>query len=201
MGVSLDERALAGLGAYLKLLERWGSRINLVGTTRREDLLERHLLDSLAPVPLVRAEGPHIRLIDVGSGAGLPGVPIALACPQASVTLLEPRQKRVNFLRAVARECFTWNVEIAARRLEDLLASDPGGFDIAVSRATFPPLELPRRVGPMVRPGGLLIGFTTRTTPGSSEASGDLGAPRVMAYPDPGDTNGLRLTYWRRSHS
>jgi 16S rRNA (guanine527-N7)-methyltransferase len=86
---------------YAELLEKWSRCHNLVRYSGREELVTRHLLDSLAAAPLM---GNHGRLIDVGSGAGLPGVPLLAACPGFSGVLLEPREKRWAFLKLVIRE-------------------------------------------------------------------------------------------------
>jgi len=86
---------------YAELLEKWSRCHNLVRYTGREELVTRHLLDSLVAAPLM---GSHGRLIDVGSGAGLPGVPLLAACPGFSGVLLEPREKRWAFLKLVIRE-------------------------------------------------------------------------------------------------
>ena len=86
---------------YAELLERWSRRHSLVRYTGREELVTRHLLESLAATPFL---GGHGRLVDVGSGAGLPGVPLLAACPGFSGVLLEPREKRWAFLKLVIRE-------------------------------------------------------------------------------------------------
>ncbi len=86
---------------YAELLERWSRRHSLVRYTSREELVTRHLLESLAAAPLLGGRG---RLVDVGSGAGLPGVPLLAACPGFSGVLLEPREKRWAFLKLVIRE-------------------------------------------------------------------------------------------------
>lgn len=93
--------ALDRLEAYVGLLEQWSARHSLVRFRDRRDLVERHVLDSLAGLPLVPETGT---LLDVGSGAGLPGIPLLCARPGVRGTLLEPRQKRWAFLRLVIRE-------------------------------------------------------------------------------------------------
>jgi 16S rRNA (guanine527-N7)-methyltransferase len=95
-GATLDR-----LVRYAELLERWAERHNLVRYVDRRELVERHLLDALAALPLSLARG---RLLDIGSGAGLPGVPLLAASPGWEGLLLEPRQKRWAFLRLVIRE-------------------------------------------------------------------------------------------------
>lgn len=110
-GVTLDR-----LVCYAELLEKWSRRHNLVCYSGREELVTRHLLDSLAAAPLM---GNHGRLVDVGSGAGLPGVPLLAACPGFSGVLLEPRQKRWVFLKLVIRE-LGLDAEAERARFQDL---------------------------------------------------------------------------------
>ena len=93
--------ALQRLIRYAGLLERWSERHNLVCFSSRAELVERHILDSLEAAPLLERSG---RLLDVGSGAGLPGVPLLAVRPLWSGVLLEPRQKRWAFLRTAIRE-------------------------------------------------------------------------------------------------
>jgi len=110
-GATLDR-----LVCYAELLEKWSRRHNLVCYSGREELVTRHLLDSLAAAPLMGNDG---RLVDVGSGAGLPGVPLLAACPGFSGVLLEPRQKRWGFLKLVIRE-LGLDAEAERVRFQDL---------------------------------------------------------------------------------
>ncbi len=198
LGVELDEQQIDGLRRYLGLLHTWNLRTNLVATKDRGALLERHILDSLAPVRLLRERGHAPAVVDVGSGGGLPGVPIAIACPGARLTLLEPRRKKASFLRAAARECFTWNIAVEERRADELGRIQPQGFDVAVSRAAFPPAELPAQAGPLLRPGGLLIGFTTDQTPATAHAYAGFAAPQTVPYDLRGHPGAFSLTTWER---
>jgi 16S rRNA (guanine527-N7)-methyltransferase len=102
---------------YAELLERWSRRHNLVRYRSRQELVERHLVDSLAAAPFLGESG---RLLDVGSGAGLPGVPLLAACPGWSGVLLEPRQKRWAFLRLVVRE-LGLSAEVDRARYQDFV--------------------------------------------------------------------------------
>jgi len=123
-GATLDR-----LVCYAELLEKWSQRHNLVSYTGREELVTRHLLDSLAAAPLM---GNHGRLVDVGSGAGLPGVPLLTACPGFSGVLLEPRQKRWAFLKLVIRE-LGLDAEAERARFQDL--EDDGPWNAVTVRA------------------------------------------------------------------
>ena len=109
------------LVCYAELLEKWSRRHNLVSYTGREELVTRHLLDSMAAAPLIGDRG---RLVDVGSGAGLPGVPLLAACPGFSGVLLEPRQKRWAFLKQVIRE-LGLDAEAERARFQDLKNDRP----------------------------------------------------------------------------
>jgi 16S rRNA (guanine527-N7)-methyltransferase len=121
--------ALRRLTRYAELLERWSERHNLVSFSSREELVGRHIVDALAAAPLLRGSG---RLIDVGSGAGLPGVPLLAVRPGWGGVLLEPRQKRWAFLRTVVRE-LGLRAEVVCSRYQDL--GDRSRFDLVTVRA------------------------------------------------------------------
>jgi 16S rRNA (guanine527-N7)-methyltransferase len=121
--------ALQRLVLYAELLERWSERHNLVRYSSREELVERHILDALAAAPLLTGGG---RLLDVGSGAGLPGVPLLAVSPDWAGMLLEPRQKRWAFLRTVVRE-LGLRADVARSRYQDLGEGPP--FDLVTVRA------------------------------------------------------------------
>ena len=121
--------ALDRLVCYAELLERWSGHHNLVRYSSREELVQRHILDALAAAPLLEGGG---RLLDVGSGAGLPGVPLLAARPVWRGVLLEPRQKRWAFLRTVVRE-LGLSAEVVRSRYQDLSEGRP--FDRITVRA------------------------------------------------------------------
>jgi len=121
--------ALQRLIRYAGLLERWSERHNLVCFSSRAELVERHILDSLEAAPLLERGG---RLLDVGSGAGLPGVPLLAVRPLWSGVLLEPRQKRWAFLRTAIRE-LQLAAEVACSRYQDFGDCPP--FDVITIRA------------------------------------------------------------------
>jgi 16S rRNA (guanine527-N7)-methyltransferase len=124
--------------AYLELLRRWNSSINLVSAGDVDRLEERHLADSLALLSLI-PDG-SLRLTDLGTGAGFPGLPIAIARPELQVTLLDAKTKAIAFVKAVRRELGLTNVEVFHGRVEDYRPAPPP--DLVVSRAAFPPPKL-----------------------------------------------------------
>lgn len=195
LGAPLDEGELGKMGSYLDLLEGWNHRINLLATHDRREILERHIVDSLACVPLIRAEKPRL-VVDVGSGAGLPGVPIAIAVAQGEVALIEPRRKKANFLRAVMRECSTWNIRVAEQRAADHPAAEAG---VVTTRAAFPPGEVPDKAGHLVAPGGLLLAYATESTRPGEDAPAGFSAAQTHRYRLGQGQDQLVLVSWRRA--
>ncbi len=136
------------LEEYLAELSRWGARTNLVGSLERE-ALETHLTDALAAAAQLRAGW---RAVDLGSGAGLPGIPLAIARPDVRLTLVEIRERRVHFLRHVVRT-LELSCEVRRVRIEDP-PDDP--FDVALIRALAPPPEAIPKARPWVGDQGEL---------------------------------------------
>ncbi len=112
------------------LILNWSSRMNLISKNDLNQLLERHILDSLAPLHSIPETG---RLLDIGSGGGFPGIPLALCRPEMSVVLLESRHKKILFLKEVCRRLALGNVIFEEIRLENFYPSMP--FDIVTVRA------------------------------------------------------------------
>jgi 16S rRNA (guanine527-N7)-methyltransferase len=149
------------VGRFFDLLLTWNVRINLTGARTPAELLDEHLPDSFALSRLVPLGS---RLVDIGSGGGLPVLPFAAFRPDVSFTLVEPRAKRVAFLRTAVRELGLLGarqIDIRQGRLEDLAADS--SFDAACSRATFAPEEWMARAGQakLLRPGGRIVVFGT----------------------------------------
>ena len=125
----LEGPALSRMVQYAVLLERWAARHNLVRFADRRELVQRHLVDSLAALPFL---GRGETLLDVGSGAGLPGVPLLVAADEMAGVLLEPRQKRWAFLRTVVRE-LDLAATVERTRFQDV---GPGGeWSLITARA------------------------------------------------------------------
>lgn len=139
------------LQAYLDLLVQWNRAYNLTAVRDRDEMVTRHLLDSLAILPFV-AEGP---LADLGSGAGLPGIPLALARPGLAITLVEANGKKARFLREAARQLGLTNVRVAECRAEAL--AEDGRYDCLTARAFGTLAELLRVGGHLLAPRGRLL--------------------------------------------
>jgi len=114
LSVSLDEKTADKMLRYLVLIERWNRIHNLTAIRDIQKMVHYHLLDSLSILPYI--EGTH--LLDVGSGAGLPGIPVALACPSKQVVLLEAQNKKATFLVQAITELALSNCEVVCARAE-----------------------------------------------------------------------------------
>ena len=159
--VELGADAAAALAGYSELLLGWNRRINLTGARTAEELSDLHLSDALALIGQLPPEPG--RLVDVGSGGGLPGVVLAVLRPDLEVTLLEPIQKKCAFLSTVRRELKLRNLRELNQRLEEHLAlPDREQYALAVSRATWPVAEWLERGRALVAPGGLLFALEGR---------------------------------------
>src|SRR5690606_2850306 len=124
--------------------------------------------------------GHEARLADLGSGAGLPGIPLALALRPREMLLVEPRQKRASFLRAAARRLPGFGLRIVEGTAEQLAGQEPGQLDAVVSRATLPEEELLDVAARLLRPGGLVVSYRGTAPPVdvSSDAFNDADVRR-----------------------
>jgi 16S rRNA (guanine527-N7)-methyltransferase len=136
--------------AYIALLQKWNRVHNLTAVRDADQMLTHHLLDSLAVVPHINGE----RILDVGSGAGLPGIPIAFALPRAHVTLLDSNHKKSTFLSQSVIELGLPNVTVVHERVERWQPADQ--FDIVISRAFADLAEFVALAGRHCRDEGVL---------------------------------------------
>jgi 16S rRNA (guanine527-N7)-methyltransferase len=139
------------LTTFVALMLRWNERINLTGARSANELIGEHLPDAFALAQLVPAGA---RLVDVGTGGGLPALPFAILRPDVSLTLVEPRAKRVAFLRTALRELHL-PADVVPGRVESL----DRRFTVASSRATFAPAEWLEKARPLLDPDGQAILF------------------------------------------
>lgn len=158
LGVSLEAGQVEQLLAFSALLRRWNEVHNLTAIRRTDELLTHHLLDSLAVVPPVAALGPPAALLDVGSGGGLPGIPLAIALPATSVTLLDAVQKKCAFLTQVALELGLRNVLVVHQRVEDHC----GQYPAIISRAFASLADFVRLTRHLLAPGGCWLAMKAR---------------------------------------
>jgi len=186
----LDGFALERMVRYAELLETWSARHNLVRFSSRRELVERHILDAIAGERLLEDEGV---LLDVGSGAGLPGVPLLVARPGWRGVLLEPRKKRWAFLKRVIRE-----LELDARAVDLRYEELPADvfYDLISARAVGGHRALLGWARSHLEDGGAVALWTT--IEGEREVAAEKGW-RVLSWPLVGLDRGRLVSLRKRS--
>ena len=156
LALDVDEAQLAKLVAHLDLLDDWNSRMNLTAIRDRPSQLTKHLLDSLTVLPYLQGE----RIADVGSGAGFPGIPLAIVEPHRHFSLIESTGKKCRFLEHVRDALELKNVEVVQSRAESYRPDVR--FDTVLARAVGPIADLVKVAGPLVVGGGRLLAMKGR---------------------------------------
>lgn len=178
MGLDLTQAQIVLFEAYRETLLLWSSKMNLVSLQSELDLPVRHFIDSLTLLPYLPA-GPGT-LLDIGSGAGFPAIPVKIFRPDLHVTLLEASRKKCSFLKELIRRLGLREIAVLNCRLEELLQKDPlPSFDVIVSRATLKLPELLRRGLPLLKPGGVLAAMKG---PGLEEEAAALDSLNYHKY-------------------
>jgi 16S rRNA (guanine527-N7)-methyltransferase len=158
LGIGLTAAHLDAFASYLDLLLDWNRRVNLTAITEPSQVAALHFLDSLTCLAEVPTAA-NTRLCDVGSGAGFPGIPLAIVCPELEVTLLESVRKKCRFLEAVIAALGLPRVAVACRRAE-VAGCDPAmreTFDMAITRAVAHLAVAAEFCLPLVKVGGLAL--------------------------------------------
>ena len=187
-GIPLTAEQIGQFSVYHEMLLDWNTRMNLTALTAPEDVAVKHIIDSLTAYDAARFDGART-LIDVGTGAGLPGIPLAVYAPHLTVTLLDSLNKRVRFLTEVTAamglqnvRCIHARAEEAARTVEHRAA-----YDIVVSRAVARLPVLLEYTLPFVRVGGTLLALKGRAYAEEQKearrAAEVLGGGRITARP------------------
>ncbi len=134
-GLPIDEQKQQKLLAYLTLMQKWNKVHNLTAVRDADEMVVLHLLDSLVVLPFIDGKA----LLDVGSGAGLPGIPLAICLPELKVTVIDSNNKKVSFMRQAKAELGIDNLEVLGGRVEEIAPNHK--FDMVISRA-FSDLDL-----------------------------------------------------------
>ena len=201
-GLSLTDEQVEAMGRYLVWMREKNKVMNLTGITDDAGMVRRHLIDSLA---LLLAGELRGTLVDVGTGAGLPGVPVALACPSLKVTLLDSLRKRIDFLAEVCHEVPVGNAEPVWGRAEELSRGKlRARFDVATARAVARLGILAELCLPYVKVGGLFLPMKGGEIEGelaeAEKALSLLGGQveRVIRYTLPGEGEQMALPVIRK---
>jgi 16S rRNA (guanine527-N7)-methyltransferase len=195
IGLNLAPDQVAALARHVDLLLKWNRSVNLTAITDPAEVIEKHVLDSLALAPLV----PKGTLLDAGTGGGFPGLPIRIARPDVEVALVDSVQKKVAFLKNLLAEMRLPGVRAVAVRLQ----GDPGAEGLprvnsAVARAFASPAEWLSLATPYVLPGGLAFCMLGPSDP-APESRGELVLQRELAYKLPFSQAQRRIAVYRRS--
>lgn len=172
LGVPHSDGQVAALLAYLGELRRWNRAYSLTGLKTERDMVIKHLLDSCLYLRALEAEGlgPG-SAADVGSGAGLPGVPMKILRPEAEVYLIEPTGKKAAFLRHVVRTLGLRGVEVLEKRVEEVRGIE---VEAAVTRALYSAADFVGKAAHIVRKGGV---FVLSKGPSAAREAGEVGLP------------------------
>jgi len=134
LGIVLSIEQVNSLFVYLAELKKWNRKINLTAITEERDTVIKHLLDSLSYLKAF-SPAPGLRLLDMGSGAGFPAIPLKIAAPDIFITMVESVKKKASFLRHIARTLPLPGAEILDKRMEELPDTYRSSFDIVTARA------------------------------------------------------------------
>lgn len=160
IGVELNDTQIGQFLKYYEILVEWNSFMNLTGITEYEEVIQKHFVDSLALCKAINVNEAE-SLIDIGTGAGFPGIPLKIAYPHLQVTLLDSLQKRIKFLNEVVSQLGLNGVETIHGRAEDFAkpSMKRESYDLCVSRAVANLASLSEYCLPYVKVGGYFIPY------------------------------------------
>ncbi len=151
LGLSLDTEVRERLMTYLEIMGRWNRVFNLTAIRDPEEMVTRHVLDSLAVLPHL----PAGTVVDVGSGAGLPGIPLALVEPKRRLTLLDRSHKRIDFLTEVTAQLGLPDVALVCQRVEDYKPAAP--YNVVIARAFASLHDIVTATDHLLAPNGVVV--------------------------------------------
>lgn len=174
LDIPLDETAIAAFALYYRELVTWNERLNLTSITAYDEVQTKHFLDCLVSLPLIAEElgtglppAKPLRLLDVGTGAGFPGIPLKIVTPAIDLTLMDGTQKKIAFLEQLVEKLGLTPARVVHGRAEEL-GRNPEyreQYDLVTARAVAPLTTLVEYLLPLVRPGGLAVVFKGPSAP------------------------------------
>lgn len=179
MKIQYNDEQIEQFRSYYELLTEWNKKINLTAITGYEDVVRKHFIDSILICSLLDLN-KDIRIIDVGTGAGFPGIPIKILNPDCRIVLLDSLNKRVRFLETVVDELGLENVECIHGRAEDVSREKKyrASFDLSVSRAVANLSTLCEYCIPFLKKGGMFVSY--KSDKADDEINGSENAVRTL---------------------
>ena len=165
IGISLSDTQISQLIGYVDLMEKWNRAFNLTAVRRRPELFSRHIVESLAVTPFFGGD----KCADIGTGAGLPGVPLAIADPRKTFVLLDSNGKKTRFLLEVKRVLGLSNIEVETTRVEKWQPAQR--VDTVITRAFADLSTTIERIGHILHDSGMLFAMKTES---AAEEAGSL---------------------------
>ncbi len=164
LGLELSPTNIADLQFFLQEMGRWNQVHNLTAIEGEKDSIRLHLIDSIAVLPVLRQflKGPVPRIADLGSGGGLPAIPIAIVQPEWRLSLIEAIRKKTAFLQHVRGKLKLKNIEVLCERVEDAAVQQPAQFDAVISRAFTNLARFLELSLPFLKPDGLVFAMKAK---------------------------------------
>lgn len=164
LGLNLSDANIADLELFLQEMGRWNQVHNLTAIENEQDSIRLHLIDSIVVLPILRQflKASNPKIADLGSGGGLPAIPIAIVQPEWRLTLIEAIRKKTAFLQHVRGKLKLSNIEVLSERVENVAMQQPGQFDAVISRAFTNLARYLELSLPLLKPDGLVFAMKAK---------------------------------------
>jgi 16S rRNA (guanine527-N7)-methyltransferase len=161
MGIEVEEGNISALIEYAEELKKWNKAYNLVGRKLDQEGLVSLLIDAISPLVIKGLIEEGKEVLDIGSGAGLPGIPLYLLAGPFSLTMVESQRKRITFIRHICRKLSMGDARVYPGRVEEMLKEEDhlNAYEIGLARAVMDPMRMIRTASPLMCEGGRLVLF------------------------------------------
>ena len=200
VSVSLSAQQVELFWLYLQELLEWNKTFSLTGIRNPDDIIIKNFIDSLTPLPYLDSSGS---LLDIGSGAGFPSIPLKIGCPELEVQLVEASRKKVSFIKHLIRTLGLKGVSVLHSRVEEMEQPERP-FHTIISRAFRRPAPLLQLVSPLLQPSTTLVAMLGPTTSEEHNELEDLAlaqsleVSRIVSLKLPRDRGGRTLVFFKK---